>query len=59
MRDDEEPSVRLERPKALEDMAVDELEHYAQKLESELQQVRDTIQRKRDYLSGAEGLFKL
>lgn len=59
MRDDEEPSVRLERPKPLEDMSVEELEHYAGKLEGELEQVRETIKGKRDYLSGAQGLFKI
>jgi uncharacterized small protein (DUF1192 family) len=59
MRDDAEPSVRLERPKALEEMSVDELEHYAGKLEAELEQVRATIRQKRDYLSGAQGFFKV
>lgn len=59
MRDDEDPSVRLERPKPLEDMAVEELEHYAGRLERELEQVRETIKGKRDYLSGAQGLFKI
>ena len=58
MRDDEEPSVRLERPKPLDDMSVEELEHYAGRLEAELEQVRDTVKRKQDYLSGAHGLFK-
>ena len=58
MRNDEEPSVRLERPKPLDDMSVEELQHYAGRLEGELEQVHRTIERKRAYISGAEGLFK-
>lgn len=58
MRDDEEPSVRLDRPKPLTEMSVEELDAYAERLESELRQVRETARQKREYLKSVDGLFK-
>ncbi|MBK1696071.1 DUF1192 family protein [Rhodovibrio salinarum] len=58
MRDDEEPSVRLDQPRPLNDLSVEELDAYAGKLERELDQVREVAQRKRAYMQGAESLFK-
>jgi uncharacterized small protein (DUF1192 family) len=58
MRDDEEPSVRLDQPRPLNDLSVEELDAYAAKLERELEQVREVARRKREYLRGAASLFK-
>jgi len=58
MRDDEEPSVRLDQPRPLNDLSVEELDAYAAKLEGELEKVRDVARQKREYLQGAAGLFK-
>ena len=58
MRDDEEPSVRLDQPRPLNDLSVEELDAYAAKLERELEQVRGVARQKRQYLEGAASLFK-
>jgi hypothetical protein len=58
MRDDEEPSVRLDQPRPLNDLSIEELDAYAAKLERELAQVRDFARQKREYLQGAASLFK-
>jgi uncharacterized small protein (DUF1192 family) len=58
MREDEEPSVRLDQPKPVGEMSVAELDAYAAKLEAELERVRETARQKRAYLDGAESLFK-
>ena len=58
MREDEEPSVRLDQPRPLNDLSVAELDAYAARLERELEQVRAVASRKRDYLQGVENLFK-
>ena len=58
MRNDDEPSVRLDQPRALTDLSVEELDVYAGKLERELEQVREVARQKRAYMQGAASLFK-
>ena len=59
--DDEQVRIPRERewsPRALDEMSVDALRHYADQLEDELGRVREAIAAKSDYLSKADSLFK-
>ena len=56
--DDLEPQRPRAKPKNLDDLGIDELEAYAAELESEISRVKSKIKAKRDYLSGADGLFR-
>lgn len=56
--EDLEPRKKQPKPKDLEVMGVEELEDYLAELEAEAARVRDKIQAKKSYLSGAESLFK-
>lgn len=56
--DDLQPRKRLAEPPKLEDMSVEELESYLEELEAEMRRVKETVEAKRAYISGAEGLFK-
>ena len=56
--DDLEPRKQKPKPKDLEIMGVDELEAYLAELEAEAARVRDKIEAKKSYLSGADALFK-
>ena len=56
-------AVRIPReqdwsPRALDDMSVEALRHYADQLEDELERVKGAIAAKTDYLSKADSLFK-
>lgn len=57
--DDLQPRKKLTEPPVLDDLSVDELESYLGELEAEMARVRQTLEAKRAYLSGAQGLFKL
>ena len=59
----DEEAIRIPReqdwsPRALDDMSVEALRHYADQLESELERVKGVIAAKTDYLSEADSLFK-
>ncbi len=56
--DDLEPRKQKPKPKDLEVMGVEELEGYLAELEAEAARVRDKIEAKKSYLSGADALFK-
>lgn len=45
-------------PRNLEDMSIDELEHYIGELEGEINRVRQDIAAKQHHLSDAESAFK-
>lgn len=60
MEDDElQPRARLAEAKPLETYSVEELEAYESALEQELREVRTTLESKKQYLSGAQSLFRL
>ncbi len=59
----DEEAIRIPReqewsPRALDDMSVEALRHYAAQLEGELGRVKDAIAAKSDYMSQADSLFK-
>ena len=56
--DDLEPRKQKPKPKDLEVMGVEELKEYLAELEAEAARVRDKIEAKKSYLSGADALFK-
>ncbi|MCG8361094.1 MAG: DUF1192 domain-containing protein [Kiloniellales bacterium] len=55
---DLEPRTKKPKPKDLEAMGVEELEAYLAELEAEAARVREKIEAKKTYLSGADALFK-
>ena len=56
--EDLEPLNKKPKPKDLDNLGVDELEDYLAELETEMARVREKLDAKKAYLSGAEGLFK-
>ena len=59
--DEEQVRIPRERefaPRALDEMSVEALRHYAAQLEAELERVRAAVAAKQDYLSRADSLFK-
>ena len=56
--EDLEPRKKTPKPKDLDVMGVDELEEYLANLETEAARVKEKIAAKKNYLSGADALFK-
>jgi uncharacterized small protein (DUF1192 family) len=56
--EDLEPLKQTPKPKDLDNLGVEELEDYLAELEAEMARVRDKIETKKAYLSGAADLFK-
>lgn len=56
--EDLEPLKKKTKPKDLDVMGVTELEDYLAELEAEAQRVKQKIEAKKSYLSGADSLFK-
>ncbi|MGF1594747.1 MAG: DUF1192 domain-containing protein [Kiloniellaceae bacterium] len=56
--EDLEPRKQKPKPKDLEILGVDELEAYLAELEAEAERVKQKIQAKKAYLSGADSLFR-
>ncbi|MGF1629813.1 MAG: DUF1192 domain-containing protein [Kiloniellaceae bacterium] len=55
---DLEPRKQKPKPKDLDGLGVDELEEYLANLEAEAERVKQKIEAKKSYLSGAASLFK-
>lgn len=56
--EDLEPRKQKPKPKDLDSLGVDELEEYLAELEAEAERVKQKIQAKKSYLSGADSLFR-
>jgi uncharacterized small protein (DUF1192 family) len=56
--EDLEPRKQKPKPKDLDSLGVDELEKYLAELEAEAERVKQKIQAKKSYLSGADSLFR-
>ena len=56
--DDLEPRARLAPARALDDLSVEELRSYEERLHREIQAVHDAIQAKQADIAAAQSVFK-